>query len=85
MTTSRTQYEQRVLDELQDIPEVELPKVIKFLHFLKQEIFGLEESPDEDLQLFWESFGSWQDTRTAEEIIRDIYASRTSTERIGQL
>lgn len=26
---------------------------------------------------FLETFGSWEDTRTAEEIIDDIYASRT--------
>ena len=85
MITSRTQYEQLVLQELQDIPEAELPKVLKLLHFFKQEFFGSGEPPDEDLRLFWESFGSWQDSRTAEEIIRDIYGSRTTTERTGQL
>ena len=43
------------------------------------------EQSDEDLRLFWESFGSWQDNRTTEEIIADIYMSRTSTERECQL
>ena len=32
-------------------------------------------------QEFWETFGSWQDDRSVEEIIEDIYASRTTTER----
>ncbi len=36
---------------------------------------------EEDLLLFWESFGSWQDDRTPEEIIREIYMTRTPTER----
>ena len=38
-------------------------------------------SANEDVQLFWVSFGSWQDDRTVEEIIEDIYKSRISTER----
>lgn len=42
----------------------------------------LSEIPtNEDMRLFWSSFGSWQDNRTVEEIIEDIYASRTSNER----
>jgi hypothetical protein len=44
--------------------------------------FDLSEiTSDEDMRLFWASFGSWQDDRTAEEIIEDIYTSRSSTER----
>jgi hypothetical protein len=52
---------------------------------LKQETARLR---DEELQLetveaknppqaFLETFGTWEDTRTTEEIIDDIYASRT--------
>jgi hypothetical protein len=85
MTTLRADYEEQVLDELQDIPEAELPKFLKLVHFLKTEIFDVEKQDAEDLRLFWESFGGWQDHRTAEEIIADIYASRTSTERELQL
>jgi hypothetical protein len=36
---------------------------------------------EEDMRLFRESFGSWKDSRTAEEIIRDIRGSRKSAER----
>jgi len=39
----------------------------------------------EDLQMFWDSFGSWQDERAPEEIIREIYESRKSTSRDIQL
>ncbi|MDM8525324.1 hypothetical protein QUF80_18290 [Desulfococcaceae bacterium HSG8] len=43
------------------------------------------EESEEDMQLFWESFGSWKDKRTTEEIIKDIYGSRRSVERRIQL
>lgn len=44
-----------------------------------------EKPTEEENRLFWASFGSWQDERSAEEIITDIYAARTSTERAVQL
>lgn len=44
-----------------------------------------ERPTEEDQRLFWASFGSWQDERSAEEIIAEIYAARTSTERAVQL
>jgi hypothetical protein len=30
-------------------------------------------------ETFWATFGSWKDDRPAEEIIKDIYASRTTS------
>ena len=55
---------------------------------LKQETgrLGREKSPVETVhttnppKAFLETFGTWEDTRTAEEIIDDIYASRTLPE-----
>ena len=81
----RADYEQRLLKEIQDFPESELPKVLNLIHFLKEEIFGVEKRKEEDLRLFWESFGSWKNERPPEEIINEIYASRKSTERDTQL
>ena len=36
---------------------------------------------DEDSRRFWSSFGSWEDDRTADEIIEDIYSSRRSSRK----
>ena len=83
--TSRGDYEQRLLNEIQDLPDSELPKMLRLIHFLKEEIFKVERREDNDLRLFWESFGSWEDERSPEEIINEIYASRKSTERDMQL
>jgi len=87
MTTStRTDYEKFLLREIKDLPESELQKVLKMIHFLKKEILhtGSEEGGG-DLRLFWESFGSWADERSAEEIIHEIYESRKSSSRDIQL
>ena len=84
-TRTRTDYEQHLLQEIRDLPESELPKVLKIIHFLNEEIFQIESAKGEDLELFWESFGSWQDERSTEEIIQDVYESRKSTTRAIQL
>ena len=82
---TRTDYEQYVLKEIRDFPESELPKVLKMIHFLKEEIFQIESAKEEDLEMFLESFGSWQDQRSTEELIRDINESGKSTVRDIQL
>ena len=82
---TRTEYEQTLLKEIEDLPEAELGKVLKMVHFLKEEIFGTENEKREDLELFWKSFGSWQDDRAAEEIIQDVYESRKSATRSIEL
>lgn len=62
-------------------------ELIKRLNYLQEEIERLREEVEtgkiiedgEETKLFGESFGSWEDNRTAEEIIKDIYESRRST------
>jgi len=83
--TTRKDYEKDVLQEIRDLPESELPKVLKMIHFLKEEILQVENAKGNDLNLFWESFGSWQDERSTEEIIQDIHESRKSTIRALEL
>lgn len=79
-TSSRKNYENIILQEVKDLPEPELKKIIKIIHFLKEEILQ-NKNHEEDLQLFWKSFGSWQDERSAEEIIHEIYESRKSSSK----
>lgn len=52
-------------------------EILIFPHDLEDES-DQEKQTDADSRVFWESFGSWQDERTAEKIIEDIYSSRTS-------
>jgi hypothetical protein len=76
MTSIRDDYEQFLLKEIRGIPESELPKIIKMIQLLKEEILQEERVRGEDLDLFWKSFGGWQDERSPEEIIREIRESR---------
>lgn len=46
-----------------------------------REAKGIADDGDPDMRLFRESFGSWKDDRTVEEIIKDILGSRKSVER----
>ena len=71
-TITRTDYEQYLLREIKDLPESDLPKILKMIHFLKEEILPVTNKKEEDLKLFWESFGSWQDKRSPEDIIQEI-------------
>ncbi|OQX08945.1 MAG: hypothetical protein BWK80_47585 [Desulfobacteraceae bacterium IS3] len=81
MQKTRADYEQILLNEIREFPLSELPKAVRLFRFLKEEIFTHREDTEEDTRLFWESFGSWQDARPAEEIVKDIYAARTSSRR----
>lgn len=64
-------------------------ELIKRLNHLQEEIERLRKEVEageivddgEETRSFWESFGSWEDDRTAEQIIKDIYESRRSTSR----
>ena len=84
-TATRTEHEKNLLKEIEELPESELLKIIKMIHFLKTEIFQTEGSIAEDLDMFWKSFGSWQDERSPEETIKEIYESRKSANREIQL
>jgi len=85
MTHTRTETVDRLLDEINNLPESEIKKILKLIRFLKEEILETGKEEETNLKLFWESFGSWQDERSAEDIIRDIYESRKSSTRDVQL
>jgi hypothetical protein len=49
---------------------------------LKQDNLPIEPTlKNNPSEAFLETFGTWEDTRTTEEIIDDIYTSRTVSER----
>ena len=85
MRKSATYYEQCFMDEIHSFPVSELPKLLKLVHFFKEEFFDSDPQEEEDTKLFWESFGSWKDDRSSEEILSDIYSSRMSENREIQL
>ena len=78
---TKTIYEEKILKEMQDMPQPVQEKLAKVIHFFKQEIIapGLDEKRATDE--FLSVCGTWEDDRTIEEQIKDIYSSRKSTTR----
>ena len=65
---------------------IRLPKEYDLLKLHKVKVImiekdELEKTQARDKKLFWDSFGSWQDERSADEIIKDIYEARKSSKR----
>lgn len=81
MTTVEIDYERDVFEEIQRFPVAELPKVLKLLSVLREDIFDVATDAEEDAQRFWNSFGSWQDTHTAEDLVAMIYTARYTPDR----
>ena len=61
------------------LPEEE---VIKLLRTIEADRTPPRAEPRESPSEFIKRIGPWQDSRTTEEIIRDIYDSRTSSEAV---
>lgn len=82
---TKTIYEEEILKEIRDLSEPLQKKLFKIVHLLKQEII----KPEYDEKLATEEFlsicGTWEDDRTVEEQIKDIYSSRKSTVRTGDI
>ncbi|MCP4113288.1 MAG: hypothetical protein GY749_48455 [Desulfobacteraceae bacterium] len=78
--------QERIQQRIREIEENLRQEAIFFESLIKKAktkpgSFKPVSDSEDDLRLFWESFGGWQDDRTPEDIISEIYATRTATER----
>ena len=67
-------HEEEILKEIKKLPESALPKILKLIEFLKNELL------DQKLEEKRESTGFcgiWEDERSADDIIDDINSHRT--------
>ena len=82
---TKTIYEEEILKEIRNLSEPLQVKLFKIIHLLNQEII----KPEYDEKLATEEFlsvcGTWEDDRTVEGQIKDIYSSRKSTARTGDI
>lgn len=78
---TKTIYEEEILKEIQDLPESMQEKLLKIVHFLKKEIIHPELSEKNATEEFLSVCGTWEDGRTIDEQLKDIYSSRKSTTR----
>ena len=78
---TKTRQEVEILKEIRDLPEIVQEKILKIIHFFRSEIIiseSLEETATDD---FLSVCGTWEDKRSVDEQINDIYSSRKSTNR----
>ncbi len=73
--------EEEILKEMQDLPEPMQEKLAKIVHFLKKEIIRPESNEKNATDELLSVCGTWEDDRTIDEQIKDIYSSRKSTNR----
>lgn len=82
---TRTFFEKRIIKEIHELPESALATIEKVILLLKQEIYGVQTTEDESTKRLLSLCGSWEDSRTVEEQIQDVYESRKSVEDREQL
>lgn len=76
MNTTHQALVKQITDEAQSLPENLIREVLDFIGYLrtKYEQNGQEEARQEALLA---TFDSWEDDRKPEEIVQDIYTTRT--------
>lgn len=74
----RSVFEKRILAEIQDIPPHAQEKLAKLIRFFKKELLDADQDEETKTKRLLALAGSWQDERSAEEIIKDIQSARRS-------
>jgi len=82
---TKTTYEEKILKEVQGLSEALQMKFLKFVHFLKQEIIKPEYDEKTATDEFLSVCGTWEDDRSVDAQLSDIYSSRKSTDRAGNI
>nr|QNO48014.1 hypothetical protein DCDENBEB_00005 [Methanosarcinales archaeon ANME-2c ERB4] len=82
---TKTRQEVEILKEIRALPEIIQEKILKIIQFFRSEILiseSLEETATDD---FLSVCGTWEDKRSVDEQINDIYSSRKSTNRMEKV
>ena len=82
---TKTKQEEEILKEVRDLPEIVQKKIFKIIHFFRSEIIISESSEEMATEEFLSVCGTWEDKKSIDEQINDIYSSRKSTNRTEKL
>lgn len=78
---TKTVYEEQILKEMRDLPEIVQEKIVKIVHFFRSDILERKLTEEKATEEFLSVCGTWEDDRSVEEQIKDVYSSRRSTNR----
>ena len=82
---TKTRQEVEILEEIRALPEIIQEKILKIIQFFRSEIIISESSEEMATEEFLSVCGTWEDKRSIDEQINDIYFSRKSTNRTEKL
>jgi phosphotransacetylase len=82
---TKTKQEEEILKEIRDLPEIVQEKILKIIHFFRSEIIENKSSEEKATLEFLLICGTWEDNRTIENQIKEIYSSRKSTNRTEKI
>jgi len=85
---TRTKYEEQILTEMRDLPEIIQEKMVKIIHFFRSDIIENKmdkENNEKATNEFLSVCGTWEDNRSAENQIKEVYSSRKSTSRTEKI
>ena len=76
-----TRYEQKILNDMRGLSERDQAKLARIFHLVRQEIIISESDEKRITDDFLSVCGTWEDDKSVEEQIQDIYSARKSTSR----
>ena len=82
---TKSKQEEAILKEIRDLPEIIQIKIFKLIHFFRSEIIETRFSEEKATNEFLSVCGTWEDKRSIERQIDDIYSSRKSTSRTEKI
>jgi len=78
---TKTSYEEEILKGIEGLPSDVQRKIAKFIYLLKSEFIETNVEEGKATNEFLGVCGSWEDERSVEKQIKDIYSNRRSTHR----
>ena len=76
-----TQFERKILNDVHGLPPAFQEKIAHLVHLVRVEFVPPNTAGTTETNEFLSVCGKWQDARTVEEQLNDLYSARCSTER----
>jgi len=82
---TKTKYEEQIIHEMRDLPVPLQKKIVRIVHVFREEMRDMLDNEKAATQEFLSSCGKWQDSRSVEDQISDIYDARKNRSHVENL
>jgi hypothetical protein len=80
-----TQHERQILKEIHGLSEPTQKKMAEIIQFIKKKFLNGKTDEKKVTEEFLSVCGTWEDGRSINEQLKDIYSSRKSTDRTERI